>query len=74
MIKDIKFVATEQITLEEVNEDWVSVTLKGEKFVFDTDTLCDLSFSLAALLAKVEERQEQMAAAGICDNCASKVH
>ena len=71
MVKDVKFVSSEQITMEEVNEDWISVTIRGEKFVFDADTLCELSFSFAAMLAKVEERQEL---GGLCGNCAGNVH
>lgn len=57
-MKNTKFLDAEEIALEEVSDEWISVTLAGEKFVMDVDTLYDISFRFAALLAHIERREE----------------
>ena len=71
-MKAIKFVSSEQIFLDELNEDWLTLTIKGEKYVFDADTLCDLSFAFAEALARVESGEEEKAY--LCGACTSSLH
>ena len=60
-MKSTKFLDAEEIALEEVNDEWVSVTMAGEKFVMDVDTLYDISFRFASLLVHLEQKQEEVA-------------
>lgn len=74
-MKNTKFLDAEEIALEEVNDEWVSVTLAGEKFVMDVDTLYDISFRFAALLAHMEQREEEAGEQALtCAECAGKIH
>ncbi|MFS4458208.1 hypothetical protein [Bdellovibrio sp. HCB2-146] len=65
-MKKNRFVEAEDITLEEISDDWVSVGFGAEKFVIDTDTLYDLSFRFAAFLAYLENKEETAAEEGTC--------
>ncbi len=71
-MKNTKFLDAEEIALEEVNNEWVSVTMAGEKYVFDMDTLYDISFRFASFLAYLEQREEE--GETVCADCAGKVH
>lgn len=73
-MKSTKFLDAEEIALEEVNNEWVSVTLAGEKYVFDMDTLYDISFRFASFLAYLEQREEEHGTESVCADCAGKVH
>lgn len=73
-MKNTKFLEAEEIALEEVNNEFVSVTMAGEKYVFDKDTLYDISFRFASFLAYLEQKEEQEADQ-ICADCSrTKVH
>ena len=74
-MKNTKFLDAEEIVLEEVNNEWVSVTMAGEKYVMDMDTLYDLSFRFASFLAFLESREECAAvSASACVACEGKLH
>lgn len=59
MRKPSRLVEAEDISLEEVSDNWVSVGMGSEKFVIDMDTLYDLSFRFASFLAFLESKQEE---------------
>jgi hypothetical protein len=59
MKKTSRFIEAEDISLDEISDNWVSVGLGAEKFVIDMDTLYDLSFRFAAFLAFLENKQEE---------------
>jgi hypothetical protein len=57
--KSSRLIEAEDISLDEISDNWVSVGLGAEKFVIDMDTLYDLSFRFAAFLAFLESKQEE---------------
>ena len=59
MKKNSRLLEAEDISLDEISDNWVSVGLGAEKFVIDMDTLYDLSFRFAAFLAYLENKQEE---------------
>ena len=71
-MKGAQFISFEQIVLDELNESWITLTIKGEKYVFDADTLCDLSFAFAQALAVIESQEEEKSQ--LCESCASSLH
>lgn len=75
-MKNAKFLEAEEISLDEVNGEFVTVKLAGEKFVIDVDTLYDMSFRFAEMLAKIESREEEAANEGelACAECCGKLH
>lgn len=68
MKKPSRLVEAEDISLEEISDNWVSVGLGAEKFVIDMDTLYDLSFRFAAFLALLENKQEEKIAQAESDD------
>lgn len=68
MKKPSRLVEAEDISLEEISDNWVSVGLGAEKFVIDMDTLYDLSFRFAAFLAFLENKQEEKMAQAEADD------
>jgi hypothetical protein len=75
-MKNVKFLEAEEISLDEVNGEFVSVKLAGEKFVIDVDTLYDMSFRFAEMLAKIESREEEASEDGLaaCAECCGNLH
>ena len=63
MKKPSRLIEAEDISLDEISDNWISVGLGAEKFVIDMDTLYDLSFRFAAFLAFLENKQEEKMAA-----------
>ena len=58
-MKQYQFVEAEQIGLEEISENLVSLKMGDDKFLIDTDTLYDLAFRFASLLSHLENRPEE---------------
>lgn len=58
-MKSAKLIEAEEIALEELTENCVSVKFGDQKFVIDVDTLFDLSFRCASFLAFLEHKEEE---------------
>ncbi|MNL46172.1 hypothetical protein D3C87_1688590 [compost metagenome] len=58
-MKQYKFIEAEQISLEELSENLVSLKMGEEKLLIDTDTLYDMAFRFASFLTYLENRPEQ---------------
>ena len=58
-MKQYQFVEAEQIGLEEISENLVSLKMGEEKFLIDTDTLYDLAFLFASFMSYLENRPEE---------------
>ena len=58
-MKQYKFIEAEQIGLEELSENLVSLKMGEEKLLIDTDTLYDMAFRFAAFLTYLENRPGQ---------------
>jgi hypothetical protein len=78
-MKNAKFVEAEQVSLEQIDSEWLRLKLADKSFVIDVDTLYDLTFRCAQLLAKLEEQEEILAEEeelppqAVC-LCGGKVH
>jgi hypothetical protein len=53
-----KFIEADEIGLEEISENLVSIKMGEEKVLIDTDTLYDLAFRFAAFLTYLENKPE----------------
>ena len=75
-MKNVKFLDAEEITLDAVQGEFVALQFGNEKFVIDTETLHDLTFRFAEMLAKVENKAEQASQDGltVCSECCGKLH
>lgn len=57
-MKNVKFLDSEDVSIDEVSADFVALKIAGEKFMIDTDTLHDLTFRFAEMLAQMEAQEE----------------
>lgn len=57
-MKKSQFLKEEEISFEELGENWVSLKFGNDRFVMDTDTLIALSFRCASFLAYLEGKEE----------------
>ncbi|WP_413290268.1 hypothetical protein [Bdellovibrio sp. HCB337] len=57
-MKKSQFIKEEEISFEELSENWVSLKFGNDRFVMDTDTLIDLSFRCASFLAYLEGKEQ----------------
>lgn len=74
-MKNVKFLESEEIILDEVNGEFVAIKLAGEKFVIDTDTLHDLTFRFAQMLAHIEAQESSLGEDGmVCAECSGNLH
>ncbi|MNK11895.1 hypothetical protein D3C87_299460 [compost metagenome] len=60
-MKKMSFIEAEQIGLEEISENLVSIKMGEEKFLIDMDTLYDVAFRCASFLAYLENREDEQA-------------
>ncbi|MFM6927606.1 MAG: hypothetical protein ACKOX6_04040 [Bdellovibrio sp.] len=74
-MKNVKFLEPEEITLDEVNGEFVAIQFANERFVIDTDTLHDLTFRFAQILAHLEA-QESFSEENelVCAECCGTLH
>lgn len=64
----MKRIDAEKISLEDLGSEEIALSFGGEKFLIDQDTLCDLTYRMAAMLSYLENQEEA------CANCRGALH